>query len=66
MVTTESVLTARNRMLSEKLAPKWQSARDPQSVRSGHRIVDRPQKIENDAALSFFGGSEGDAAENQR
>jgi hypothetical protein len=29
------------------------------------RIVDRPQEIENDAALSFFGGSEGDADERQ-
>ena len=29
------------------------------------RIVDRPQEIENDAALSLFGGSEGDAEESQ-
>jgi hypothetical protein len=29
------------------------------------RVVDRPQDIENDAALSFFGGEEGDAAESQ-
>ena len=29
------------------------------------RVVDRPQDIENDAALSFFGGSEGDAEESQ-
>ena len=25
------------------------------------RMVDRPQEIENDAAMSFFGGEEGDA-----
>jgi len=29
------------------------------------RIVDRPQEIENDAALTFFGGSGGDADESQ-
>jgi len=29
------------------------------------RVVDRPQDIENDAALSFFGGEEGDADESQ-
>jgi hypothetical protein len=29
------------------------------------RTVDRPQEIENDAAMSFFGGSEGDADESQ-
>ena len=29
------------------------------------RIVHRPQDIENDAALRFFGGSEGDADESQ-
>ena len=29
------------------------------------RVVDRPQEIENDAAMSFFGGSEGDADESQ-
>lgn len=29
------------------------------------RIVDRPQEIENDAALIFFGGEEGDADESQ-
>jgi hypothetical protein len=29
------------------------------------RIVDRPQEIENDAAMSFFGGEEGDADESQ-
>ena len=28
-------------------------------------VVNRPQEIENDAALSFFGGSEGDADESQ-
>ncbi len=30
------------------------------------RIVDRLQEIENDAAMSFFGGEEGDADESQR
>ena len=29
------------------------------------RMVDRPQEIENDAAMSFFGGEEGDADESQ-
>jgi hypothetical protein len=29
------------------------------------RIVDRPQEIENDGALIFFGGGEGDADESQ-
>ena len=29
------------------------------------RIVHRPENIENSAALSFFGGSEGDAEESQ-
>jgi hypothetical protein len=29
------------------------------------RVVDRPQEIENDAALIFFGGEEGDADESQ-
>jgi hypothetical protein len=29
------------------------------------RIVDRPQDIENDAAMAFFGGEEGDADESQ-
>jgi hypothetical protein len=29
------------------------------------RIVDRPQEIENDGALIFFGGEEGDADESQ-
>jgi hypothetical protein len=29
------------------------------------RFVDRPQEIENDAAMSFFGGEEGDADESQ-
>ena len=29
------------------------------------RIVHRPEEIENSAALTFFGGSEGDADESQ-
>ena len=29
------------------------------------RIVDRPQGIEDEEAISFFGGSEGDAEESQ-
>ena len=29
------------------------------------RVVDRPQGIENDTALNFFGGEEGDADESQ-
>ena len=29
-------------------------------------IVDRPQDIEDDEAMSFFGGEEGDADESQR
>jgi hypothetical protein len=29
------------------------------------RIVDRPQDIEDEEAMSFFGGSEGDADESQ-
>jgi hypothetical protein len=29
------------------------------------RIVNRPQEIENDAAMSFFGGEEGDADEGR-
>ena len=28
-------------------------------------VGERPQEIENDAAMSFFGGSEGDADESQ-
>jgi hypothetical protein len=28
-------------------------------------VVDRPRDIEDDAAMSFFGGSEGDADESQ-
>jgi hypothetical protein len=28
------------------------------------RIVNRPQEIENDAAMSFFGGEEGEADES--
>ena len=28
-------------------------------------VVDRPQDIEDDQAMSFFGGSEGDADESQ-
>ncbi len=28
-------------------------------------VVDRPQDIENDAAMAFFGGEEGDADESQ-
>jgi hypothetical protein len=28
-------------------------------------VVDRPQDIENDEAMSFFGGEEGDADESQ-
>jgi hypothetical protein len=29
------------------------------------RMVDRPQDIEDEEAMSFFGGSEGDADESQ-
>ena len=29
-------------------------------------VVDRPQDIENDAAMAFFGGEEGDADERER
>ena len=29
------------------------------------KVVDRPQDIENEAAMSFFGGEEGDADESQ-
>jgi hypothetical protein len=28
-------------------------------------VVDRPQDIEDEGAMSFFGGSEGDADESQ-
>jgi hypothetical protein len=28
-------------------------------------VVDRPQEIEDEEAMSFFGGSEGDADESQ-
>jgi hypothetical protein len=39
------------------------------SVRTLHevvKVVQRPQDIENEQAMSFFGGEEGDADQSQR
>ena len=35
------------------------------TLREVVKVVDRPQDIENEAAMSFFGGQEGDADESQ-
>jgi len=35
------------------------------TLREVVKVVDRPQDIENEEAMSFFGGEEGDADENQ-
>ena len=35
------------------------------TLREVVKVVDRPQDIENEEAMSFFGGEEGDADESQ-
>ncbi len=35
------------------------------TLRTVVKVVDRPQDIENEEAMSFFGGDEGDADESQ-
>ncbi len=35
------------------------------TLRQVVKVVDRPQDIENEEAMSFFGGEEGDADESQ-
>ena len=45
--------------------PKNSTAKEEGTIREVVAVVNRPQDIEDEEAMSFFGASEGDADESQ-